>query len=582
MPKIHSKKVQLPIITERFMISLLRILGSKLNITKKSLNNIEYLFDIIDIKYYTKDVNIYALIQAVKIAVKYRQSTTNFNKDLLLTEIEVSITEQFKEQKENIILPVLANSQNVIQSELDVMNNTIETYLKYSAIIVSKEKMYDILTDLSSGDIVNLQDSVNAYRDIVNSVSEEFRMTDNMSQGNIIHSIDEDYMQFIMEAYDSIKNPRYTLVTGLKMFNELLSEKGGFLTPSYVIIYASINSFKSALLQYCANWIQIYNSDRFLKEFQETGKIPTVLMYSFENTRTENMQRDFTMRTGMNLKDLDDPDDVKKYYKNAYNSTDSIINIATIYGESGTIKVSDIRRQIHALSDTGYKIIAVVIDYLELLKPEDEDMKLENRLKLGYISNSLHVMSITEDILVLTAQQMNRAAETSMSELREKGATNISKSLSRQYIGESYAIDKPVDLSMYIATERSIYDNKLYLTVKRDKCRYKRTDTDYFVHELKNGFYLEPDYNTNKTLSKKAIMPDKSDDITHLDTDPHDVSIREKKDKSTITTDDVIKAMAIKQFIDYADDYYHNFDDLFNNDDILVTPYNYHKFYDYE
>ena len=466
-------QVKLPIMTERFMLTLLRLLSSPSSFSKKSLNNIEYLFELIDINYYKKDIVVYALIQATLIAVNYRQRTQDFKKDTLLTEIDASLTDQFKDQKENLIIPTIINSETANDNEVKTINNMIESYLKYSTILLSKEKVFDALTDFSSGDIANLQDSINKYRDIINSVSEDFRRTDNMNTGNVVHSLDEDYFNILIESYESLRNPKHTLTTGLKMFNQMLSEHGGFLIPSYVILYASINSFKSALLQYCVKWIRKYNSDKYLKLFQETGKIPTILFYSFENTRKENAQREFTMETGKNLKDIEDPHEVKKLWDQHYHSTDSIINVATVYAEAGTIKVSDMRRQIHALNDSGYKVISVIVDYLELIRPEDEDARLDNRLKLGYISNGLHVMSISEEILVLTAQQMNRSAEATMSDLREKNVTNIVKSLNRQYIGESYAIDKPVDLSMYLALERSIFDNKLYMTLKRDKCRYR-------------------------------------------------------------------------------------------------------------
>jgi replicative DNA helicase len=496
-----SKLLKLPIISERFLSVLLKVLVSEFTLSKKSLGNIERLFDIIDIDFYNKDLNINAFIQSIKLITEHKMKNPQIDKNQLMTEIEVILTETFDKQKKNLIFPIILNSVT-IESEVKMVNNAIENYLKYATIILSKEKLYNTLINISSGDIINIQNSVDEYRNIINSISEEFKRSDNIDNNQIIHSTDEDYYDIILESYDSIKNPQFSLSTGLKMFNTMLSEQGGFLIPSYVIIYASINSFKSALLQYCAEWVRNYNSDKFLKKYQETGKIPCILKYSFENSRKEDAQREFIIRTGKQLKDIKNNEELKIEWDKA-TKNNSIIDVATVYAESGTVKVSDMRKQRRVLWDLGYNVFMAVIDYLELIRPEDEDFKLEKRLQLGAISNSLHVWALSDEMLILTAQQMNRAAETAMADLRQKSEANIIKNIAgRQFVGESYAIDKPADLSLYIALERSIYDGKLYLTIKRDKCRYKRTDLDYIAHPLTVGnFYLEPDFNTDKILS---------------------------------------------------------------------------------
>jgi replicative DNA helicase len=585
----RNNKIRIQIINERFLNTVLKVLCSDLNITKKTINNIEYLFDIIDYKYYSKDLVVFSLMEAIKIALQHRHNSNKFSRQILITEIETNLPDLIKEQVENIIIPLISTSALSNESELSFINNTIDTYLKYSYIILSKDKLSNILTDLSSGNVNNLKEAVNSYRSIVNTINEEFRKTDNLSTNNIIHSIDEEYVDILLETYNSLKNPRHSMKTGLKLFNELLSEAGGFLVGNYYIFYASINSFKSALLQYICKWIRKYNSSNYLESFQETGRIPLVLFYSFENTLKENTQREFLMETGFNLKDIKDNEEVKKLWLNYYNETNSIIDIATIYAESGTVKVSDMRKQIHVLNDMGYQVISIVIDYLELIKPEDEDLYLDNRIKLGNISNALHVMAITEDIMVATAQQMNRSAEATMSDLREKGASNIIKSMGRQYVGESYAIDKPADFSAFLATERSIFDNKLYFTLKRGKCRYKRTELDYFVHELKHGFYIEDDYLTDKVLSKKAITNEdenalaftvktKNNDV--LNGERGSVSIREpkKQHKKTLIEDNPdenenLLEKALENIVhDYADSFYYK--ELDFTPEELMTPFN--------
>jgi hypothetical protein len=469
--------------------------------------------NIIDFDYYSKDFEVLSLLNAIKITIKHRISTINFNKDIVLAEVEAELVENLKEQCENTIIPIILLGESASNKELEFINETIEINLKYSTAILAKDRLIDVITDLTSGKITNLKSTMDKYKSIINLINEEFRKSDNLSTNNLIHSSDTDYLSGIYDVYNDLRHPKYSLKTGIKAFNNMLSEQGGFIPSCYYIIYASINSFKSAILQYIANWIMLYNSDNYIDTVRKTGKIPTVLVYQFENTRKENMQRDFLMRTGISLKDVKNTDEVKKMWNTQYNRTNSIIDITTIYAEAGTVRVSDIKKQIHVLNENGYNVVACIIDYLELLRCEDEDVHLDNRLKLGNISSSLHVLAIMEEIVVITAMQMNRNAEIMIADKKLSGESNIVRHMGRQFIGESYGIDKPVDFSMFIALERSIYDNKLYLTCKKEKCRYKRTPTDYFVHEIRNGLYLEEDYLTDKTVSKPSIAPDTSNDI---------------------------------------------------------------------
>jgi len=518
MEKSKKNLMKLNIINERFLTSVLKVLSANTELQKKLLGNVEYLLEIIDMNFYSKDPNVYALLQAIQIVNKQRQTNPIYNLDNILNEIEVMISPSYDKQKKDIIVPIIKMGSTLKNpTELTFVNKTIEVQLKYSGIILTKDKMMDSLNEITSGNPNNLEKAIDKYRNTLESVQDEFRKTDSVINNNIVNSVDEDYVDILMETFEDVKNPKYTLKTGLKMFNAMLSEEGGFKTGCYYIFYASINSFKSGILQYCTKWIRKYNWENYSKMFNETGKIPTILFYSFENTKHENMQREFYMETGVQLKDVGSKEEAKVLWDKNYNSTGSNINIASVYAESNTVRVSDMRRQIHSLNDSGYKVIAVIADYLELIKPEDEDAKLENRLKLGYISNALHVMSVSEDIPVITAQQMNRAAEATMSDLRQKGQSNIIEQVGGSaFIGESYAIEKPADLSAYLGTERSIYDNKLYLTMKRGKCRYRRTDVNYFVQELQNGFYIEDDLLTDHVNSKSAIMPSADREIKEI------------------------------------------------------------------
>ena len=311
MEKNKKTLMKLSIINERFLTSVLKTLSTNTILSKKLLSNVEYLLEIIDTNFYSKDPNVYSLLQAIQIATKYRQTVPVYNSEELLNEIEVVISNNFEKQKKDLIIPIIKLGASLKNpTEVTFVNKTIETELKYSGIMLTKDKMLEALTEIT-GNPNNLEASINKYRNILDSVQEEFRKTDSVISNNIVNSVDDDYMDILMETYEEVKNPKYTLKTGLKMFNEFLSEEGGFKTGCYYIFYASINSFKSGILQYCCKWIRKYNWENYQKMFNETGKIPTILFYSFENTKTENMQREFYMETGTQLKDVASKTDSK-------------------------------------------------------------------------------------------------------------------------------------------------------------------------------------------------------------------------------------------------------------------------------
>lgn len=573
----NIKLLKLPIINERFLISILKVLSSNYtSISKKFLTNIDYLFNVIDLKYYLKDSNVYSLILAIQIAIKQKENSNNkIDSDNLISEIIAVIPEIYSDQIKNIIIPTINIGKDLSNpTELKSINQIIDIYLKYSTILLTKDSVNNALTDITSGNVSNLQKSIDNYRNIIEKVSEEFRKTDSSINNDVINSTDEAFIDdILMTTYNQVKNPKSNLITGLKMFNEMLSEEGGFRTGCYYIFYALINSFKSGILQYCQKWIRKYNSDNYKKLFSETGKIPTILFYSFENTKSENMQREFYMETGVQLKDVETPEEAKRLWRESYNNTNSIINVTYVYKEANTVRISDMKRDIHTLEDSGYKVIALIVDYLELIRPEDEDLHLENRLRLGYISNSFHVMCVTEDIVGITAMQMNRAAESTIADLRNKGQTNIINQVGgMQFIGESFAIEKPADGSFYLGIERSIYDNELYLAIKRGKLRYKRTNLQYFVTKLKNGFYIEDDYGTNKINSQIAIMPTQSDENveeitekTKQNTKKSNKTIRENKVKDNDSKE-------LPNIDDLISVYLNDNNDGKNDDDIDIKP----------
>jgi hypothetical protein len=509
-----TKGIRIPIINERFLSSTLRVLASSKDMNKRSLNNIVRLLGLVDKAYYSRDLTVGALIEAVGIAIDARMDGTydlenvSAVKDTLISRLSTAISPIYAEAKENIIIPTVLVWE-AKEKDVEYVNNTIESYVKYGTIIGKKDKIADIATDLSSGNVINLKQSIQDFRSLIDDAHEQFRISDNVNAANqVVHMGDDEFHErHLRETFRKMKSPKVTLKTGLKKFNEMLSEQGGFL-PKYHIFYADINSFKSGLLMYIAKWVQKYNSSAYIERFRETKKRPTVLFISLENFLQENADRFFSMYTGNNILSNSTYDDVRNIWLEEFTKTGSIIDIAMYHSDPDSLRVSDMNNMIDSLNEDGYEVIALIVDYLELIRPEDDDMRKEKRDQLTAISAKLHMLSGRRDIAVMTAQQLNREGGKVMNEARQKDQINVVKNLNRGFVGEAHGIDKSVDFSGFLALEKSRYDGKTYLTLKREKCRFKRSKQEYFVHEMRNGFFLEDDFEKDYYISKDAISPE--------------------------------------------------------------------------
>jgi len=484
-------------------------------INKKLINNTLKLFEMIDLKYYSKDLTINVLLQILQILIEYRMDGTfdngnnDYIKDTIINRINSEVPEVYNDIKNNIILPIISNTLEVKQKDIDTIAEAVELNVKFGTILREKDKLSDILTDLSSSNVSNLKKAIKDYETFIGDMQNEFKnSTLYTNKEEFVHLLDSDFPDnYLREIYKKIKNPKANLITGLKLFNKILSVKGGFLNGKYYMFYADVNSFKSALLQHISRWLQRYNNNSYYLRYLETKKQPTILHINLENFLQEDAERFYKMYTKKNLGEYQNFDDIKnEWYSSINSNVSSCINITLVHKDADEVSPSDIDTMIDTLYDDGYEVIAVVIDYIELMKADEKDRNKEKREQLANISAQLHSLAGRRDIPVITAHQINREGQRVINDAKNKGQRNAIKLLNRSYIGEAMAIDKKTDFSMFIGIEKGP-DGKLYLCGKREKCRYYKSDIDYFVHEIINGIYIEDDilYGPDVVLSKLEI-----------------------------------------------------------------------------
>jgi hypothetical protein len=506
-----------PIITERFLSLFLKVASSQYVNKRSEIINLQKFIDGIPKEKYEKDTNVYALILSIGSILKNKFEGI-LDKEELIELINIDLLETFDEEKDNTIFPTILSGDEASEKEKDLIRRTVDTYLRYEAVLSQKDELSDVLTDIGSGNVRNIEESLEALKLIINELYDEFKKTEYSTDRYIItHTSDiEDFREKLKNAYDYATSPKIALKTGIKMLNDMLSVQGAFLSSKFYMFYADTNTFKSALLKYIAKWIQKYNNEMFREEYLATGKRPTVLYISLEDGEIEDINRMFTTTTAQDLMSYNSFGEAEKAWNNSFNPTETIIDICQINSTENSINLNTIEGFIKNLEENGYFVIALIIDSFDLMAPSEEDIYrgitdetalLTNRAKAiqKYVGDKLFP--------VITAHQLNRVGNQTITEKKEKGVVDIAKTLGRSFISGAYDIERRVHWSAFIYVERSKYDNEIYLEIKRDKMKYKRTDTDYLVHLLKNGFIIEDDFGTDKVLSRGSILPVDNDNM---------------------------------------------------------------------
>lgn len=517
-----ERKYRLDIITERFLLEIVKVISSDTLISKRMLSNINKLFDNIDLEYYYKKNNELAvLIKTIKIIANIKKYNHIFDTNGAIVEIQANLSnEAYEKFLNNTIIPTIeANARKEYSHKIEELGKAISIYLQYGFVLNLKGELMSKINDIESSYGSELVDNILSLKTMINQLNEYFRGTEASNiMGGLVHMVEDPYIDSLMETHMNLKDPGTVLRTGIQALNRSLSPRGGFV-PGLYFIYACTNHWKSALLKQISIMVQQFNTYIFeTREFKDNDKIPTILYVTLENSRYEDDERDFKMRTHMDLDSFPNAEDaVKKWKANFYKHVDEkgrVINICVyrpdeVNGIQQKFRCSDLIDLIDTLNEEGYKVIMAEIDYFQLISPEKEDEHRELRIQYGIIAAMLLQIFRRYNIPIIVPHQLNRDAERLINEMKREGKLNIVTMLGAQYIGESYWIEKAATHSAYIMLENHPVTHQLYLGYKRGKTR-GRVDPEWphFYHEIHNGLCLEYDIDKPQPISRKSLTVD--------------------------------------------------------------------------
>ena len=554
-----NKKYRSHLVSERFLLMIIKVLASDITVNRRSLANIKRFLTIIDRDYYCRSENIEAMLLVCDLLVSIRTKNPHgVSLESLSYKVENLLVEPYDKVRDQLIIPQINVAKDELpEDDLEYITNSLDQNLKFSYILDVKDNLIELTNDIETSSYTDFPNLLHQYRDLVTDIMNFFRKTDSSSMTNeIVHTGDPTFLDILYDTYEAIRNPASALQTGWQALNSALGPRGGFQNKNLYCIHANTNSFKSAMLLHISRMIKEYNGPRVIEEFKRTGKIPTILHISMENDNDEDNERLYKTVVKKDLGKCTSREELNQSWEHNFGNTNSEeenpIDISFLHVDARSLSVDEIDIIIENLEEEGYRVIACVVDYLGLIKPRLEDMGKDNRLQLKNIADDLLSLAKNRDIPVITAHQINRSGGAVLTNLKNQGGVNAISQMTNEFIGESYGIEQAVSWSAFIDIE--IHGEDRWLMFKRNKSRYKnKFGTETFVMKIRDGIIIDDDIYLSTPLSLPKI-PDGigTDEAVNQNQGSRGIiDIRDNKYK-TPPKDHIIK---VKSSIEEREDY---------------------------
>ena len=320
-----------------------------------------------------------------------------------------------------------------------------------------------------------------------------------------------DFVAVTNELLAKINNPRNTIKTAIRMFNDMLN--GGFKAKKLITFFAAPAKWKSGMLFSVCLWAMKFNKVRT----NDPTKKPLVLYLSLENSREETLERlisylfddsvETSMVTGQQIKERMTE---LGFYRHG-------MNIRFMYRPSQSVDINDIEVIIEAeKNENNNEVVLIVVDYLRRMGPnKNRPFISDEYLALGEKADDLANLCKTYDIPVVTASQLNRLADEILEKAEEEKTLNAGRKLGRTKTSDSRRIIDNIDYGFALNKEWYEAEQKWYISVLDIKHRGKAGKVKYFAHpfENNNGMRLVEDVELEHSLSKLSLGDGENDTV---------------------------------------------------------------------
>lgn len=470
--------------------------------TRKTLQNIRNLFDIIDDDIYSGKPNLEDRIWVIR------------------KTLEAKLREDF--ETDNMIMQYCLDQPDCDSLKRDVVNNIpnlkitheesrylikqIEDRLQYGYAVTVKEIAQRLFDKVDTDDFKTYKSIADDLYDIAVAIINNKRNVSSMESDTTFSLRDDYFDTVITDAVNKLKDKDKIFITGIKRWNTILAP--GYLSKRLYTYLAFPGGGKSQILLKSALDIKRYNGH---VKSKDPNKNPAILYITMENDIDETVERIFNMCG--NADDIRNytPKQVIKYLRKDGQlslTADNDIDIIMKYYPNRSIDTNDLYTIIKDLDDSGSEVIVLILDYLKRIRPSEKASTEKEELK--NITNELKTLAKTLDIPVITAQQLNRVAASVVDAAIQAKKEDVTRLVGRDGVAGAWEIIENSDWVCILNQERKADTEELYMTFKLLKRRYRSSEDskklrelEYFNHpyEPDNSICLIDDINLPKSLS---------------------------------------------------------------------------------
>lgn len=503
--------------------------------TFKAVKNINKLFTNIDMKKYQNNEELMSYIWTINyISKQWLDGIVTVD---LIAEMAKKQPE-YNNIKEEIITTCM-NDPNIISApEAKAIFDLVGESLQYGYVAAMKEEYITLLDDISLDNPGAFKELVNRLFQVSQSLLDIKHNTNLVSNKISFSTADIDSVKAaLIQTRNSLEAGNNLLKIGIRRLNTLLSP--AYMNARLYIYAGAVGSGKSIILQKTAIDIRKYNPD-----FQPKtpGMKPCVLYITMENFFTEVIERLWNMEFDESITNYSEEesmnmicdvlgitqvisDDVKVRDVDTGESweaqlikepsTKSNIEIVMKYFSYREISTDDLFTIIQDLRDENMEVCALVLDYVKRIAPSNPTPDNE-KLELNHIGNELKALAVIQDIPVITAHQLNRAAVSIMDGATRQGKGDVLKLVGREHIGSAWELAEIADwLGLCNITYKPGTDEKYFEVNVQKRRRIDQSDMEfakytYLAHPFSknNGLKLIDDINLDKVLSLQSLSSD--------------------------------------------------------------------------
>ena len=504
MPKTREQQSRALITFEVATLNTLLRYAMCSYVQKSGVANLHRLIDALDLKAYAANKNVQNRLKLIKYVTEARMTYGMKEYDTIRTYV----VSTYPDSSDYISL--LPEMNTLELPEISSVGKIVEERLQYIYLFQTKDELSELLKEFNKGGWSSYKNTIDNLRAMLQNLL--LNLSSVESNNGLIRKLnmsENNYSDLVEKIVKKMKMPTSVLQTGIRQLNAILSP--GFQASRLYLILGLTGRFKSGTLLNIAD--QICKNNPQVKAVED-GMRKTVLFISNENSIEETYARLFDMYS-----DVDDditkhtPEEVIEILKKNghFNFTDSNgIAIEFRYYANMEMSTGDIYTIINEMAENGYKVIAVVLDYIARVKSVNN--ATEERFRLQDVAKELKSLATYYSIPVITAQQVNREGNGIIDAAMRDEKADLAKFLGTTAVSESYGLIYEADWVALVNLEKRRSDEQWFLTFNRLKIRGKQDPSavTYFNHPFVDAkrIRLATDTDLETSLSVVSLATD--------------------------------------------------------------------------